>query len=317
MSKTAISLLVHEQPSVFRDQIQNINHFFPGCYVVVHVSKSAEVSLEKFKDAASDFNNVIFNPTRIATRWGDLLGPKFSNMQFALKELPNVEYVAFAASNEMFVKTGVANHINGSAAGFHHNSLVGISSGSKMVDACLRDPEMRGMLTHFDASQVSWSQIEGTFYQRSLAEEMIDLIPRFFNTIACDAPYFREEFVFSTVANQLLNGNASNIRMPYTLKGLFAYDWARSLAAKNKAYSLPSRVLAKIIKWKYPSYWKVPTLRKCLRYEFQNLEYFSRIYGIEKFDPGSVYAIKQVQRTYDDPVRAYLRSLISSSKNSE
>jgi hypothetical protein len=310
MSKTAISLLVHEKPDVFRDQVENINFFFPDSYIVVHVSLSSSSPLEDFVSAVKDMDNVVFNPNRIHTQWGDLLGPKHLNMKYAVNELADVEYITFASSTDMFVRHGVRDYIRQHVAGFDHTAIVNAESNSHIVKTCFSDPLFKSLISELGINHAVYSQIEGSFYNREIACEIVRLIDKHFDVTTCNAPYYREEFIFSTIAQKLLLTETDGIAIPYTLKGLFAYEWARSFGNHSKWLNFPSRLVAKILhNTTHPPYWRLNLLKKSIANDFDNLSYFSNTKYCRKFDPKHIYAIKQVRRNIDDPVRNYLRTL--------
>ena len=310
MSKTAISLLVHEKPDVFRDQIENIGFFFPEAYVIVHVSMSSSSPYEEFVAAVRDKENVLFNPNRIHTQWGDLLGPKLLNIKHALKELPDLDHVTFSSSNDMFVRHGVSDYIKQYPAGYDHLAVVHPQSNDKIVNACFADPSFKNLIYHLGINHAVYSQIEGSFYNREIASEMVMLIEKHFDISTCGAPYYREEFIFSTVAHQLMNSSRQEVASPYTLKGLFAYEWARNFGYRQKWMMLPSKVLATVLhNTKYPSFWRLDLLKESIRHEFSNLAFYANAKNCRKFSPPSIFAVKQVRRDLDDPVRQYLKGL--------
>lgn len=310
-ARVAISVPVHEKPEILRDQALNFGYFFPEALLIIHVSKSSNDSYESFIDATDGLSNVVFNPDRTVTRWGDALGPNFRNIRFALTELEGIDYVTFASSTDMMVKRGVFNYITKTNLAFNHLSIVESSSKSPIVQECFLDKSFQSLLNELGIDYANYSQIEGSFYSSSLMQQILPIIERHFDVYSCDAKYFREEFAFSTIAKFINNNNLkSSVGFPYTLRGMFAYNWARSFENHCQIINPLSRIAARILRIAYPSFWKLSTLTRSLQYDFDNLRFFAKCNNIEQFKPSSIYSIKRVNPDLNDPIRCYLRSQI-------
>jgi hypothetical protein len=115
--------------------------------------------------------------------------------------------------------------------------------------------------------------------------------------------------VIPTIAYALISKD-QKIAMPFTLRSMFAYNWARGFGQRYKALFLPSRILAKLTKFRYSMFWQLPMLRRSIKHDFYNLRLYSEVNGIKKFDPSSIHAIKRVRPDMTDPVRCYIRDHI-------
>jgi len=310
--KVAVSLPVHEKPHILRDQALNFGYFFPEALLIVHVSKSSEDSFESFIEATEGLSNVVFNPDRTVTRWGDALGPHIRNFRYALNELIGIEYLTFASSTDMMVKKGVFNHIKKFDLAYDRQSVVTREWKSDIIQECFADISFQRLLKEMGSNNAIYSQIEGSFYSVSIMRELIPVVERHFDVYACDAKYFREEFVFSTIANKICNQNSKIlIGEPYTLRGMFAYNWARSLANGNQFFEPATRLLARLLRIAYPAFWRLATLKRSIKYDFENLRCFAKCNGISKYNPSAIYSIKRVRPDLCDPIRKYLSSQIN------
>lgn len=306
MKRFGVSLLVHENPEILGDQLANFAKFFTNAYVVIHISRSTTTPYHEFEKICSEHANAVINPTRLNTRWGDMLSPIVSNIEYALTQFPDLKVICFASSTDMFVKPGVEDYIESHRIAYDSMGQVDSENKDMIVAACFNDPSFLRMQEHLGIESATYSQIEGSFYPTSLAKEILQVIKQHFDVSGCNADYYREEFVIPTIAHALTS-NDQKIAMPYTLRGMFAYNWARGFGQRHKALILPSKILAKLIKLRYSNFWQLPTLQRAIKYSFSNLLRYSEVNGIKKFDPSSIHAIKRVRPVMADPVRCYLR----------
>jgi hypothetical protein len=235
-----------------------------------------------------------------------MLSPIVSNIEYALAQFTDIEAICFASSTDMFVKLGVENYIESHRIAYDSMGQVDSEHKDMIVAACFNDPSFLRMLEHLGIGSATYSQIEGSFYPASLAKEILQVIKQHFDISGCNANYYREEFVIPTIAHAL-TPKGQKIAMPYTLRSMFAYNWARGFGQRHKALILPSRILAKLIKFRYSKFWKLPIIQKSIEYNFSNLLRYSVVNGIKKFDPSSIHAIKRVRPDMADPARCYLR----------
>lgn len=165
--RVLVSLAVHEQPAVVRNQLQNLVRFLQDPVIVLHVSRDFDVRAEEL--AISD--RVWINPERHFTAWGTgiLALLHIQNVRYALDHV-EFDYVAFHSSNDLFVRSGVEGYMEG------HD--VGIDAG-EIGDwwwwrQCAQDRPLRRFLRRSALAAPCLSQIEGSFYRKELFQRILD-----------------------------------------------------------------------------------------------------------------------------------------------
>ena len=198
------SVPVHESPETVIDLICNLNHFNPGCGIVIHISRQFNFSSEwmdedRFLNALGGFDNVIVNPDRLRTGLEDIIQCHVSNCQYAAEHF-DFEYIVFAASNELYVRNGLYDHIRHydyGPAGFEAK----ISDDWRQIKLAYQDEEFLNFLKAKGIEKMFGGQIEGSFYKAEILLKCCELISSFYDHNRMKFKYAREEIWFSTFVN--------------------------------------------------------------------------------------------------------------------
>ena len=171
------SIPVHEKPEVVLNQIENFKYFNPNCIVVLHVSLGMSVAdYNRLEALLEDLDFVYINPTRLQTGWADgtLFKAHLETMRFAIREGIAFSHFCLHASNEMFVKTGLEDWVNGYDAGFDQVNEGKNNPVYQQIDHFKKDIFSSRILRRNGLERVLGSQVEGTFYSRELVELIIE-----------------------------------------------------------------------------------------------------------------------------------------------
>ncbi|MCF7861892.1 hypothetical protein K9M79_06620 [Candidatus Woesearchaeota archaeon] len=167
MPRLLFSIPIHEATDVAIDQIDNFKKYNPGCTIIIHISKQfrgrdPRPSLERI-------SNVIVNPERHSTSWGDgkLVDVHISNFNFAASK-SSFDYVCLHASNDMFIKSGLTDYVSKYDSGIALNK----THRSDMTKYAKRDRILKQILKNEKIIQFTESQIEGTFYSTELFKKI-------------------------------------------------------------------------------------------------------------------------------------------------
>ena len=116
--RVLVSIPVHEDADVVRQQIGNLERFLVDPLVVLHVSRGFDVDPSTLASSP----RVLINPRRYATGWssGSCAEAHLSNLEYACEQ-GAFDYAVLASSNELYVRRGLEDHIS------HH--LVGTNPG--------------------------------------------------------------------------------------------------------------------------------------------------------------------------------------------
>ena len=166
-----ISIPVHEEPEVVRHQIENLERFFEDPVVVLHVSADFVVE----PNALVTSERVLVNPRRYRTGWGTgtCAAAHLANLRHGL-ETVDFDYAVLAASNELYVRRGVERHLANYDAGLTRGPF----SGWKWEPTCLLDRPLRRLLRRHRLEQPLAGQIEGTFFRRIVAQDVVRVLAR-------------------------------------------------------------------------------------------------------------------------------------------
>lgn len=310
-----VSLPVHEKLNVVIDQLENFCTY-SDFTVVVHVSKEGEFCTQELQDCIVSHKldeRVLVNPISVSTGWGRIIDAHLQNISF-LEELgANLDdKVIFHSSNDMFVKLGVVDYVSNKSSLFHLRNCVS-NQYWWPAEVAQKDKNLLEAVAGCGGVRLVGSQIEGSMYPLDVLIEIKEIIRRYQLTKS-ELFYPREEFYFSSFALALgLKPEAT----PYVYSEVHRFD-------------------AKI--W---NYWRfcdrfLPLNVGRLAKRAGNFLYFrSGFYKISKSDISnirnhtislphiyegnsiwrpyisaeSLFAVKRVSRSYDDPIRAFIRSL--------
>jgi hypothetical protein len=197
-----ISLPVHTQPAVIVDQLKNFSKFLPGAMVVLHVSAKPKFDVKVLEQAIlhSRCDNVLINPERLETSWGNILSAHVSNV-FFIRSQGGASKICLHASNDMLVRRGLPMWLQARANVFNQRAIYP-GTYWRFGEAALQDECLSHICRKLGKTQLIGSQIEGSCYSAELLYEVARLVrsnphspPRI--------PYPREEVWLSTIASAL------------------------------------------------------------------------------------------------------------------
>lgn len=220
MIDIVFSIPIHERFEVVVDQIINFRHFNPNCGFVFHLSqgfdyKNSKLSKSEFLDICSEIGGIYINPHSLRTGLYDIIQAHISNYRFVSQQ---TEFRAFcmAASNEMFIKPGLAKLINSydCCVSFQDKN----HERTKKTRLAREDSDLLDMTYCKNPDNIRYSQIEGTFYKNELFKKLVDIIEENYDYTNMKIAHAREEVYFSTVLYGLIKEgySVSICDIPYT-----------------------------------------------------------------------------------------------------
>lgn len=246
------SIPVHEKPEVVIDQIINFQHFNPGCGIVLHISDKFDFSREKlsykeFKSIIEKLPNVYINPVSVRTGISDIIQAHISNFRY-VDGITQFEKFCLCASNEIFVKFGLYEHIKDYDCGLEKKLIAhyGDADFSKEYYYTFRtvnDTSLKKILNELNSDKIFFSHVEGIFFNRNLFCKMADVIEQNYDYKSITVKYPREEVYFSSYIwnlqsekeiKILLNGNFTFV--PWNRVGymIWSDDIKNIIKADNK-----------------------------------------------------------------------------------
>lgn len=264
------SIPVHEQPKVVRDQIDNFLKFNPGSVVVLHVSRGFRNFALATSGLMRESASVLVNPERFDTSSQGLLQVHLSNFNYAVSKTDFSHFVLHS-SNDMYVRSGLADHMNGIDAAVRPM----IATGWTHADVALKHGWLRGAISSLGVPFVA-STPEGTCYSISLMRQMAHYLLVTNPYVKSAMPYPDEETILPMLASQW----AKTLSKPITYSEV-------TMDAKPT-----SDLIEKIRGGSYQ-----PKARTYYNGEEVQVPY------------DEIFAIKRVARVYDDSLRAFIRGL--------
>lgn len=106
-------LIAHESIACIHDQVLNFSLYAPGNAVIIHLSSIAPFGLKELYHCLSDITGIgiYLNPARFETTSTSLLRPHLSNWVMLKNSSISCKYLVIEASNSMFCRHGVQEHI--------------------------------------------------------------------------------------------------------------------------------------------------------------------------------------------------------------
>lgn len=203
------SLPVHEKPEVVIDQIINFQHFNPGAGIILHISQAFDFSKcvmdrETFISEITSLGNVFVNPVSLRTGLQDMIQAHISNYRY-MRSICDFDKFCLCASNDMFFRTGLAEHIRPYDCGEAPRLIApveGIDDSQLFryyyTEKVLRDEYLKNALEKMGTDKIWFSHIEGSYYSAELFGELADQIEQFYDYRKMEMKYPREEVYFST-----------------------------------------------------------------------------------------------------------------------
>ncbi|MBS0965099.1 hypothetical protein JK165_03135 [Acetobacter okinawensis] len=313
-----ISLLVHENPEVIINQLENINKFYDKCEIIMHLSKSSEIN-DDYMEKLIKFhgiNNVIINPERQNTSWGNVILGHISNINL-IKNTGGQGIIVFHASNDMLISRGVQDYVTTKKNAFNKRLLM---PGGYWwpAHAVFQDKVFVDFINSFGSGAIFGSQIEGSFYETNILFEIVNLIEKN-NLLQSSLHYTREEIFFSTIANAL---GYEPEGFPYVYSEVHCFDrilW-KKFEAIDRITFIPQNTKNKIKDYLNKKIfedgdYRVTTdnidliLNKNINFLRKNqyLDDGNNIWKI--YDVENIYAVKRVNRDMSDPVRKVISAI--------
>lgn len=203
MTRVLFSLLIHEEPDVVLDQLNNILYFNPNSYVVIHINHKftigkSKISLEQMVQIIKKkYKRVYINPIRLNVSHCNIIQAHISNFYSFPSDF---DYFYFVASNELFLKYGAENFVSN----YDYGCESKINDKWYYINNMKEDIGLIKIQSMIKSNQYYYSQIEGSFYSKKIMTHIVDIICRCYN---CEndqnVVYPREEVYFSTIARNI------------------------------------------------------------------------------------------------------------------
>lgn len=193
-----ISIPIHEAAEVACDQADNIKKYVPNTLIIFHICKSYS-DVEKI-ELLRQKENVVINPIRLETAWGDIIETHICNFLYA-KDNYEFKYFLLHSSNDMYVRRGIEKYIFRYKAGFNFREIENQNSYWIVAHAARKDLLLSKIA---NGGSKYASQIEGSFYAFDIMDEIVTTLQSYMPFEKAVESYTREEFFFSTVAAELL-----------------------------------------------------------------------------------------------------------------
>lgn len=203
-----VSLTVHENLPIILNQLINFKRFLDS-KVVVHLSEGSSISPQALKEAIQNnllTDQVIVNPDRVETSWGNIFSAHISNVRFieSISKNPDIDIVAFHSSNDMLCREGLRNHLERSPLNFHTRSFDDrFGSYWWPLSHAQKDKNLREcLLSEFGRKNggIVGGQIEGSTYTVGILKKILKLVMKYNLTDVSRWQYPREEILFPTLA---------------------------------------------------------------------------------------------------------------------
>lgn len=221
MAKIAFSLLVHENPSIILEQVNNVLFFNPNSIIVLHFNprfnENGTLTKKELFGIFEKNDRVIVNPNPVDVSIDNIIQGHLSNFK-CIKDI-DFDYFYLIASNEMFVNFGAESFVEKYDYGcekIHDKNWF-------YYDKVLEDTALIKLYGESFEERVFRSQVEGSFYSKYIFGQLVSKIEEVYDYKKQSSVYPREELLFSTVAcNDFADLNRYN--------GCLCYiNWKRGL----------------------------------------------------------------------------------------
>jgi hypothetical protein len=234
------SIPIHERFEVVVDQILNFFHYNPNCAIVFHVSqgfnyKGSALTKDEFTSIINEIGNVYINPETVRTGRDDIIQAHLSNFKY-ISSKADFMFFSLCASNELFIKEGLYNHIREYDCGVelldiekkeNENWFSGIRA--------LGDYELRQYLCNNGLYKFYGSHVEGSYYKKELFNSIVKGIESFYDYKKMRYAYPREEVYFTSVMKVIDSHKKQNVN----LNKLFSWSrWEEMKALKVWAWDV-------------------------------------------------------------------------------
>jgi len=201
-TKIVFSIPVHENPSIVKNQIENIFRFVPDSFVVLHISLDTRDNFIKQSKAEQvDFNsmqNVYVNPISLQSTYGQglLTSVHVSNFNYISEQI-SFDYFVLESSNTMICRYGLERHISNYGFGADYNPL-DLTRTEQKIKQVNADLQLMKILKSNNWQTSYNSQIEGTFYKKDIFEKICSIINEQY-PVHLRGHYGNEEVIFPTI----------------------------------------------------------------------------------------------------------------------
>jgi len=270
-----VSIPVHEEPKVILDQVLNIFKFLGDkTLVVLHLSKGFDFKGILNKDFSFlALDNVAINPFKLPTARGNLVHIHNSNFKFAKTNF-DFDFFLLHASNDMYVKHGGGGYIISVKNGINQQPT-SKELNWKQSKMAHEDIELKNIMKHLGCDDIFGTQPEGLFFQKEVFNEMVDVIDKFF-MFGRNEHYCREEIYYSTIIKKFTNDIATPLLYSELCRKKIDFKLINSINQGNyKEEEIDDNGIGK--------------------------------YKLYDFD--NIYAVKRINRKYNDGLRKQIRSL--------
>ncbi|MBP3197884.1 MAG: hypothetical protein J6N21_12880 [Butyrivibrio sp.] len=325
--RIVVSIPVHENPEVVLDQVSNIKKYVPGVVIVLHTSEEFCDEFDAFACTQEDsYEEMYVNPTHLHVDWGDgtLMDVHISNFKY-MCGLMDFDYFVLHASNDMYVKNGFQDYISEYDAGFQRHIIKEFSQwwpGNK----ALKDGQLYYIMNEVGGENIIASQVEGSFYKKDIFQKIIDTIDKSEFLRDYGLKYTREEIVFPTVADALVDEGKRGY--PTVFSEVHTFD-RKLWRTRHITWGIFHRSgLCKIVpRYLYDQFekrneerlvasnsWKIrpAVVRKIIKgnrsFIKKNMFLFDARTRYQLYD-GHFYSVKRVKRDNSDKLRRYINSL--------
>lgn len=320
--KIVVSIPVHEEPDVVKNQIENFKKYIKDVIIVLHVSKSF---FENYSvDKIGTYPSVYINPTHLDTKWASIIQTHLSNFRYICTQL-DFDYFVLHASNDMYIRAGFNEYISHFDAGFNIRKVINRNSHWWPGNLALKDTQLKQAMNACGQTMIIASQVESSFYKKSLMKQIADIIEIYYDPTVENLVYPREEVYFSTIASKLVSWN--NVGCVTTFSEVHRFDrtlWRiRDLTRKLYNHGLklicPEDFYYKIENYYNDKLFKsgfykttCKTINKLLE---NDIPY---IYKNSYLDDGSgqfqlygekLFSVKRINRKMSDSVRQFITNL--------
>lgn len=301
------SLAVHEKPEVVRNQVENFFHFNPGCQIVIHVSAwMPATEFDVMRSLLADLPYVHINDTRLWSGYGDGTQMKMHvvNFQYAQRARLNFRYVCLHASNDMFVKHGLADHMGNYDAGFYLPDIADNDERWVHMVRARKDPRLKKAMRKAGIKKIVGGQVEGSFYNTAI---MAEVVARIMKSAYYELPGIYAHGSSKTIT-KFTGKKTVRAVLNRLLKGIFY--------AKEELY-FPT-LSQDLVKKRAPFNYLYVNWADNLNITRQDIDDirrddYSRLGGLQqfalKYTDFNFFAVKRVDRKIDDPIRQYITSL--------
>lgn len=322
--KVVVSIPVHEEKDVIKDQIRNIQFYIQHPIIVLHVSADFYEKEKGSFDELYGLKDVYINSKHYPVKWGDIAHVHISNFNYIKAIIGEFDYFIIHASNDMYIRKGIENYIVQYEGGIQRRILKSRKSMWWPCEYAWKDKKLKEIMDRCKAEYPVGTQIEGCFFKREVFEKL--------ETYLCDfeswegVGYTREEIYFSTVLYHIVP--EEKIGYPTTYSEVHRYDrglWRLErllysfsmlpfvkgvfsehkyekwhcrmveLYKKRASYAISVRDIKKIRK--HPT--AIPGENRLKDYP-----------GEYRLYDGNIFSVKRVPRNINHPLRRYIRRIM-------